>query len=615
MCCGNVDATDATYYLNSGKLLTGEDPRQPSELYYYSAIDLAIGAAYQELKPREKERFYPMITAFNVSDDQAWEHMHLCLTHYPQTYVGGGEFTVHKEIVSEKVAGTPATLNLKGLDDALRFAGQVGISMTVHCDIEPMAADALLKAKLLYTDDDHAKVLEGEAARNRSGPQAYYESLLQTFRANPATPIVWAHGAGLGRFVGPRDNHLELLTRILNDESLNHVMIDISWDQVAAHISANPQSLQAWADVLNAHPERFMFGSDALVPLDAAAYGKTYRDYQNLRELLHPGVEEMIFNKNLKALVDRSKTNRDSWEKAGSPPLVPGLDGLNRPAPTGRTAKRPLQSLRRKLHDGKEAAAARLANRGKTPVTDGRGNTTMINVRELKEYQRMNLEDIFEELRDAFVDKWGEEALRQYKDAVERPIVFPAAADSSSEPDSNDSRPGADSDDSRPGADSDDSRPGVHRVPTLSLAPPSAAASAAVSVEDLPLPVAPPFDLDLTLSLAPPSNLNLKLTMPGSSQAETPRLTVPESSRTGTPRLTIPGLSQAETPRLTVPGLSRTGTPRLTVPGSSSDSAHLRDLERSIRETQARIAALREQFAALDASSGAASGPNLDSSK
>jgi hypothetical protein len=427
--CGNLDP--ATYYMDNARLLAGDDPSQHSPLYYYSQVDGAIAMAYKGLSAQEKKRFYPMITAMNVADDTAWHHMYSMLTTYPKTFVGTGEFTVHKEFVENQVAGEPACLGLMGLHDCLKFAGQVGIFATVHNDIEPKLPSATLIEKRDLTDQEYHAIKAEEAAREASPePQAYLAPLKQVFKKHPQTTIVWAHGAGLGRFVTPRDGHLQMLEEFLTDPELRHVYIDISWDKLAAHMNASPETLRAWAALLNRFPNRFVFGSDALTPLDGAAYGKTFRDYQTLRSLLNDGVFEMIFKKNLKNIAEVSIKNRDSWERAGSPELQRGHNGLYRPDSTGalKKIKRRAGDLNAATASRMSKAVSRMSTTDKIAVPDQNGGTTLVKRRAWRPHQKMGLEAILDELRERFLADNTPAELARYQARLETPAVDPAAA-------------------------------------------------------------------------------------------------------------------------------------------------------------------------------------------
>jgi hypothetical protein len=99
-----VDGDHApAYYLNSD-----------APLYYYSFTDAWIAMAYKSLSPDQQARFDPMITGFNPTDMYAADHVRRVLQTFPGFFSGIGEFTIHKEFVSAKIAGEVASLGGPG---------------------------------------------------------------------------------------------------------------------------------------------------------------------------------------------------------------------------------------------------------------------------------------------------------------------------------------------------------------------------------------------------------------------------------------------------------------------------------------------------------------------
>ena len=114
-----------TYYLQSD-----------APLYYYSFTDAFIAMAYRSLPPEEQARFDPMITGFNPADMYAADHIRRVLRTFPGVFTGIGEFTIHKEFVSSKIAGETASLTDPALDRILDFAGEVGLVVLIHNDMD-----------------------------------------------------------------------------------------------------------------------------------------------------------------------------------------------------------------------------------------------------------------------------------------------------------------------------------------------------------------------------------------------------------------------------------------------------------------------------------------------
>src|ERR1051326_277547 len=111
----NTGSFAPTYYLAT------DDP-----LYYYSFTDAYIAMTYKSLTKQEQARFDPMITGFNPADMYAADHIRRVLMTFPGVFSGIGEFTIHKEFVSDKVQPGPASLLSPALDSVLALAGQAG---------------------------------------------------------------------------------------------------------------------------------------------------------------------------------------------------------------------------------------------------------------------------------------------------------------------------------------------------------------------------------------------------------------------------------------------------------------------------------------------------------
>src|SRR3954466_4561138 len=107
-----------------------------AELYYYSFTDAIIADQYLHLSAKDRARVDPMITGFNPTDMYAVDHIRRVLLMYPGVFSGIGEFSIHKEFVSGKIAGETASLTDPALDRILDFAGEAGLVAIVHCDID-----------------------------------------------------------------------------------------------------------------------------------------------------------------------------------------------------------------------------------------------------------------------------------------------------------------------------------------------------------------------------------------------------------------------------------------------------------------------------------------------
>ena len=278
---GNTGEFAPTYYLQTD-----------APLYYYSFTDAFIAMAYRSLTREEQARFDPMITGFNPADMYAADHIKRVLQTFPGVFSGIGEFTIHKEFVSAKIAGETASLTNPALDRVLDFAGEVGLVVLLHNDVD--------------------------APFPKPGQDPYQAVQLGALlRRHPKTTIIWAH-CGLGRIVRPVKDQLGIVDRALSDPALAHVSIDISWDEVAKYLVATPEATQAAADLINRHPDRFLFGTDEVAPTEQAKYLKVYDMYAPLFAKLTPEASEKVRKGNYERLFDQARLRVRHWEKANA---------------------------------------------------------------------------------------------------------------------------------------------------------------------------------------------------------------------------------------------------------------------------------------------------------
>jgi hypothetical protein len=276
---GNTGTFAPTYYLQTD-----------APLYYYSFTDAFIAMAYKSLTPAEQARFDPMITGFDPADMYAADHIRRVLTTFPGVFSGIGEFTIHKEFVSAKIAGETASLTNPALDRLLDFAGDVGLVALMHNDIDmPFPKPG---------EEPHQMV-----------------QLRDLLLRHPKTTIIWAH-IGLGRVVRPVKDQIGMVERALANPALKHVYVDISWDEVAKYIVASPASIKAVADLINRYPDRFLFGTDEVAPSDQTKYLKVYTQYAPLFAQLSRDASEKVRTKNYERLFDEARRKVRAWEKA-----------------------------------------------------------------------------------------------------------------------------------------------------------------------------------------------------------------------------------------------------------------------------------------------------------
>jgi hypothetical protein len=277
------------------------------ELYYYSFTDAAIAMAYRGLTPEEQTHFEPMITGFNPADMYAADHIRRVLKTFPGVFTGIGEFSIHKEFVTGKVAGDTPSLTDPALDRILDLAAESGLVVILHCDVDmPFAKPGSATATQQLTN----------ATPGDDAPR-YLAQVTALLKRHPQATVIWAH-TGLGRTVRPVRDHVKMVASLIEDPGLPNLYFDISWKVVADYVTANEASLAATTELLNRYPDRFLYGSDALSPTDWKSYNEVFEAYAPLWRRLTPEASEKIRKGNFARIFDNGRTRVRTWERAHS---------------------------------------------------------------------------------------------------------------------------------------------------------------------------------------------------------------------------------------------------------------------------------------------------------
>ncbi|BCS30898.1 hypothetical protein TBR22_A00990 [Luteitalea sp. TBR-22] len=284
---------------NSGEFAPTYYLHTDAPLYYYSFTDAYIATAYLALPEADRRRFDPMITGFNPADMYAVDHIKRVLRTFPGVFSGIGEFSIHKEFVSSKIAGETASLINPALDRILEFAAESGLVVIVHNDIDMPFGKV---------DTDPVYLTQARALLKR----------------HPKATIIWAH-TGLGRIVRPvqvtadaaerHPNHLQILESMLTDPALAHVSFDISWDEVAKYAVSSPEVVARVADLFNRYPDRFLFGTDTVAPSGPQPYYAVFDLWEPVWKALAPDASRRIRQGNYERIFDEGRRRVRAWEQ------------------------------------------------------------------------------------------------------------------------------------------------------------------------------------------------------------------------------------------------------------------------------------------------------------
>ena len=310
--CSGAHHCGPSYYLPPRMLMQrtlseGDmvEARQATELYMNTGVDATTAHRYRQLPRVHQKRLDPMITGLHLGDMHSSTYLLRKLHEHPGVFTGVGEITVHKEAVEELFAGTRQA-NLEGnvapLMKLLETCGKVGMPVVLHCDVTVPGA-----------------------APNES--PAYLEGIRRLF-TDPSvagTVIIWAHAGGLGRFVDAPANHAASLRAMLCDSRFAHIHIDLSWSVVAERLVADKDTLAQWVALVEAFPQRFLFGSDALAPVDAGRWNQTYAKYEDLLQALTPACRQQVCLDNYQRLFVAARRKVRAFEQYILPSVIDDL--------------------------------------------------------------------------------------------------------------------------------------------------------------------------------------------------------------------------------------------------------------------------------------------------
>jgi predicted TIM-barrel fold metal-dependent hydrolase len=268
-------------------------------MYYYSAIDAVTAIDYLKLSSADKARLDPMIVGFNPMDQYGVTHIKRMLILYPGVFEGIGEFSVHKELVGDKIDddltrtnlapgeklppdatdSTRNTLYNPSLKTIFDFAAEAGLLVCLHSDVYPARV----------SHDGKVVTLSPEAP--------YTAGMKHLCAGSPKTTVYWAH-TGLGRFVKPAPDHLQVVSEIL--DACPNWYTDLSWDLVQSYIvtpKPGMPTLDDWAGFVKKYQDRILWGSDSVIYTRNKADDKgnismgmpmSVADYLGVKDILNP---------------------------------------------------------------------------------------------------------------------------------------------------------------------------------------------------------------------------------------------------------------------------------------------------------------------------------------
>ena len=262
------------------------EPKRPryyagddAPVYWYSATDVLVAAALEELDEEQRKRFHPFLSGFNPNDKNADAHIRRMLELHPGVWQGLGEiFTRHDDVTALTEGDTPRANN-EALARVFRLAAEFDLPVLLHSNI----------------------------TSKRERNPLYLDELEEPLRDHPQTRFIWAH-AGTSMELHRHQEKLEFLlptvARLLDDYP--NLYIDLSWTMLEPYLldEAGAPDNQ-WLELVEQHPSRFMLGSDVVGRFGSLAEGM--RAFEPFLDALPEKIARQVARDNFLALLPRQR--------------------------------------------------------------------------------------------------------------------------------------------------------------------------------------------------------------------------------------------------------------------------------------------------------------------
>jgi predicted TIM-barrel fold metal-dependent hydrolase len=248
------------------------DPIEPkyyldddSRAYWYSATDALVVEQIRTLPEADRPRFHPFICGFDATDRNCVDHIKRMIDLYPGFWEGIGEVMTRHDDLTALMYGEPGRADHIALDPVYELAAQYDLPVFVHSDITSV-----------WETDTPIYLPEIKAALHK----------------HPNTRINWCHAGISRRLVVP--TIIEDVHKLLS--KYPHLYVDLSWVLYDEYLVVNGQAVPEWIQLIEAFPDRFMIGSDAVGHM--SSYVSTITRYYVILDALKPDVAQKVAQTN-----------------------------------------------------------------------------------------------------------------------------------------------------------------------------------------------------------------------------------------------------------------------------------------------------------------------------
>ena len=247
------------------------DPREPryyleddSRTYWYSATDIIVARAVNQLGENERRRFHPFICGFNPTNRNAVDHVRRMMEWYPDFWEGIGEIFTRHDDLTGLTYGETARANNIALDPVYRLAAENDMPIQMHNNI----GNKWLREPV------------------------YMHEMEGAIRKHPQTRFIWAH-AGISR-----DCNIPSIVREADRllKTYDNLWFDLSWIVFENNIAPDGKLDRDWISLVEDYPERFMIGTDKVGHFDT--YVEEIKKYDILLDSLKPKTSRLVASEN-----------------------------------------------------------------------------------------------------------------------------------------------------------------------------------------------------------------------------------------------------------------------------------------------------------------------------
>ena len=248
--------------------------------YWFSATDMLIAKALEQVPADQRHRFHPFLSGFNPNDKNADAHIRRMLELYPGVWQGLGEVFTRHDTLTALIHGEAPRANSEAMNRVYDLAEEFDLPVMVHSNVTSW----------------------------RERNPLYLQEIEEPLRNHPGVRIIWAH-AGTSMEIHRHQDRLEFLLPTLRRmlTAYPNLYIDMSWTVREPYLlNAEGEPDPEWVQLVEDFPSRFMLGSDVVGRFDSL--GKYMSGFDPFLDALSEDVARAVALDNFLAVLPRAQS-------------------------------------------------------------------------------------------------------------------------------------------------------------------------------------------------------------------------------------------------------------------------------------------------------------------